>query len=96
MTSEQGQELRQRLRDRIDTATESAMRRYPYTSASLADAVLAVIAPELSERDRLRAEVAAARQFAGEMRDFCSPHGVAASYADQLIAAMDRTKEGSR
>lgn len=47
-----------------------------------------------NERDRLRAEVAAARQFAGEMRDFCSPHGVAVDYADRLIEAMDRAKEG--
>lgn len=37
-------------------------------------------------------EMAAARKFAGEMRDFCSPHGVAADYADRLIEAMDRAK----
>jgi hypothetical protein len=41
-------------------------------------------------------EVAAARQFAAEMRDFCSPHGVATDYADRLIEAMDRAKEGGR
>ncbi|NUQ95808.1 MAG: hypothetical protein HOY79_04365 [Streptomyces sp.] len=39
-------------------------------------------------------EVAAARKFAAEMRDFCSPHGVAADYADRLLEAMDRAKEG--
>jgi hypothetical protein len=39
-------------------------------------------------------EVAAARKFAAEMREFCSPHGVAADYADQLVEAMDRAKEG--
>jgi hypothetical protein len=44
----------------------------------------------------LIAEVAAARKFAGEMRDFCSPYGVSVDYADQLIAAMDRAKEGGR
>jgi hypothetical protein len=38
-------------------------------------------------------EVAAARKFAAEMRDFCSPHGVATDYADRLIASMDRAKE---
>lgn len=43
----------------------------------------------------LLAEVKAARKFAGEMRDFCSPHGVSVHYADQLEAAMDRAKEGS-
>lgn len=42
----------------------------------------------------LLAELAAARKFAGEMRDFCSPHGVATGYADQLLEAMDRAKEG--
>ncbi|MEU5322948.1 hypothetical protein AB0G67_40290 [Streptomyces sp. NPDC021056] len=41
----------------------------------------------------LLAEVAAARKYAAEMRDFCSPHGVAKDYADDLIAAMDRAKE---
>lgn len=40
----------------------------------------------------LRAEVEAARKFAGDMRDFCSPHGVAADYADRLIESMDRAK----
>lgn len=44
----------------------------------------------------LRAEVAAARKFAGEMRDFCSPHGVATDYADRLVEAMDQAKEGGR
>lgn len=44
----------------------------------------------------LLAEVVAARKFAGEMRDFCSPHAVAAGYADRLLEAMDRAKEGQR
>ena len=52
-----------------------------------ADAMLPVL-------QQLEAEVAAARKFAGEMRDFCSPHAVAADYADRLIDAMDRAKEG--
>lgn len=42
----------------------------------------------------LLAEVAAARKYAAEMQTFCSPHGVASHYADQLEAAMDRAKEG--
>lgn len=42
----------------------------------------------------LLAEVAAARKYAAEMREFCSPHGVAKDYADNLIAVMDRAKEG--
>ncbi|GHB16740.1 hypothetical protein GCM10018777_56720 [Streptomyces albogriseolus] len=41
----------------------------------------------------LEAEVAAARRFAAEMRDFCSPHGVAVDYADRLIEAMDRARD---
>lgn len=48
------------------------------------------------EMATLRAEVAAARKFAAEMRDFCSPHGVSVDYADQLEAAMDRAKESQR
>jgi hypothetical protein len=49
---------------------------------------------EQNELKALRAEVTAARKFAGEMRDFCSPHGVSADYADRLLEAMDRVKEG--
>jgi len=59
--------------------------------------------PEDDDPDVLRqrlavaqAEVAAARKFAEEMRDFCSPHGIAADYADRLVEAMDRAKEGGR
>lgn len=47
----------------------------------------------LHEVASLRAEVAAARKYAGEMRAFCSPHGVSVHYADQLEYAMDRAKE---
>ncbi|WP_328545397.1 hypothetical protein [Streptomyces europaeiscabiei] len=47
------------------------------------------------EMEALRAEVAAARKFAGEMRDFCSPHGVAVDYADRLVEAMDRARKGA-
>lgn len=39
-------------------------------------------------------EIAAARKYAAEMRQFCSPHGVSVHYADQLIAVMDRAKGG--
>lgn len=48
-----------------------------------------------AELERLRAEVAAARKYAGEMREFASPHGVSVHYADQLLEAMDRAKAGS-
>jgi hypothetical protein len=44
----------------------------------------------------LVAEVAAAREFAGEMREFASPHGVSVDYADRLLEAMDRAKEAGR
>lgn len=44
----------------------------------------------------LLAEVAAARKFAAEMRDFRSPHAAATGYADRLLEAMDRAKEGQR
>jgi hypothetical protein len=46
------------------------------------------------ELEQARAEVAAARKFAADMRDFASPHGVAVDYADRLTEAMDRAKEG--
>lgn len=62
----------------------------PYSHADLAD----VIGQAGELVGPLLAEVAAARKYAGEMRDFCSPHGVAKDYADSLIAAMDRAKEG--
>jgi hypothetical protein len=52
---------------------------------ALADAVHAVVRS-------LEAQVTAARKYADEMRDFCSPHGVSTHYADQLIQVMDRAK----
>ncbi|MFJ2004727.1 hypothetical protein [Streptomyces chartreusis] len=48
------------------------------------------------EIDRLRQEIAAARQFADQMREYCSPHGVSGMYADRLIDAMDRAKGVAR
>lgn len=39
-------------------------------------------------------EVAAARKFASDMRDFCSPHNVAHDYAEWLVEAMDQAKSG--
>lgn len=56
--------------------------------------LLSVDREEQQELAALRAEVAAARKFAGEMRDFCSPHGVAADYADRLLEAMNQAREG--
>ncbi|MFD5910247.1 hypothetical protein ACFWHL_16170 [Streptomyces massasporeus] len=55
---------------------------------ALADALLPVVR-------HLEAEAAAARKYAAEMRDFCSPHGVSVHYADQLIQFMDRAREGT-
>lgn len=50
--------------------------------------------PEVLRRraETAEREVTAARKFAVEMRDFCSPHGVATDYADRLIEAMDRAR----
>lgn len=56
--------------------------------------LMSVDREEQDEMKVLRAEVAAARKFAGEMRDFCSPHAIAADYADRLLEAMDQAKEG--
>jgi hypothetical protein len=55
---------------------------------ALADALLPVV-------KGLEAEVNAARKYAAEMRDFCSPHGVSVHYAEQLKAVMDRAREGT-
>lgn len=64
----------------------------PYGHADLEDVIRQ--AGELM--GPLLAEVTAARKFAEEMRDFCSPHGVAADYADRLVEVMDRAKETGR
>jgi hypothetical protein len=42
------------------------------------------------ELRRLRAVEAAARAFADEMGDYCSPHGVAADYAQRLHKRLDQ------
>jgi hypothetical protein len=44
---------------------------------------------------RLRAQVAAARAYADQMGDYCSPHGVASRYANELRTAIDHAKEAS-
>ncbi|MDX5563733.1 hypothetical protein PYK79_10760 [Streptomyces sp. ID05-04B] len=40
---------------------------------------------EVAER-----EAAAARKYAEEMRNFCSPHGISVHYADQLVQAREK------
>lgn len=42
------------------------------------------------ELDRFRAVEQAARAFADEMADYCSPHGVAADYAKRLTERLDQ------
>lgn len=64
-------------------------------STARAEANLDAYAQEWRERaEAAEQEVAAARKYADEMRDFCSPHGVSMHYADQLITAMDRARGG--
>ncbi|WP_371099895.1 hypothetical protein [Streptomyces sp. PU_AKi4] len=72
-----------RLEERLRLLTDEKV-------ASVAGANIDLLCEEIN---RLKAEVSAARKFAGEMRDFCSPHGVSVDYADRLIEAMDRAKE---
>lgn len=72
----------------------------PYSHADLAD-VIRQVGETLrgstpAEVESLRREVAAARKYAGQMREFCSPHGVSVDYADQLLEAMDRAKKGAQ
>lgn len=92
-------ELRDRLADGI--------REFPFDNYGLDDVsylledspdtqewVPALASALLPVVQHLEAQVAAARQYAAEMRGFCSPHGVSADYADQLVEAMDRAMEG--
>lgn len=47
--------------------------------------------------ERAMADQAATQAtFAAEMRDFCSPHGVAVDYADRIVEAMDRAAAADR
>ncbi|MFD9249576.1 hypothetical protein [Streptomyces bottropensis] len=54
------------------------------------------VAMETRDREQelavLRAEVAAARQYAEDMREFASPHNVSVHYAEQLTGVMDRAR----
>jgi hypothetical protein len=72
----------ERLRERLRLTTDE---KVAYVTGPTTDLLC-------EEINRLKAEVAAARKFAAEMREFCSPHGVAVDYADRLIEAMDRAK----
>lgn len=96
----QATELRARLADVI--------RQFPFDNYGLDEVSYLLEAdPETQEwvpalagailpvMQRLEAEISAARKYAAEMRDFCSPHGVSVHYADQLVEAMDRARETS-
>lgn len=62
-----------------------------------------------AERDRLRADLEAetnradeaeatvqrVRDFAEQMRHWCSPYGIASDYAARLLTALDGTEGGS-
>lgn len=71
-----------RLRERLRLVTDEKV-------AYVAGPTIELLCAEINS---LKAEVEAARKFGGEMRNFCSPHAVAAGYADQLEQAMDRAK----
>lgn len=73
----------------VDTASWTAVRAIQLMNQAGAERDVAQ-----ARVPALEAEVAAARSFAESMRDFCSPHGVSVHYAEQLVAAMDRAKEG--
>ena len=89
------------LRDQL----AAVIREFPFDNYGLDDVsclledtpdtqewVPALAAAILPLVQRLEAEVAAARKYADEMRQFCSPHGVSVHYADQLVEVMDRAK----
>lgn len=79
----EAQEETRRLRERLRLLTDE---KVAYVTGPTTDLLC-------EEINSLKAEVAAARKYAAEMRDFASPHGVAPHYADQLLEAMDRAKE---
>jgi hypothetical protein len=85
--------LRRRLEEAREEARKLRERLRLTTDEKIADLSGPTIDLLCAEINRLKAEVAAARKFAGEMRDFCSPHGVSVDYADRLLEAMDRAKE---
>ena len=57
----------------------------------LATAVLAAALPqaEAARHPAAEAKLNAVRAFAADMRTWCSPHGVAANYADRLEAVLN-------
>jgi hypothetical protein len=75
---------RDRLRERLRLLTDEKVAHVTGPTTDLL----------CEEINRLKAEVAAAREYAAEMRDFASPHGVSVHYADQLVQVMDRAKDG--
>jgi hypothetical protein len=84
--------LRQRLAEAREETRKVRERLRLTTDEKVADLAGPTNDLLCAEINRLKAEVAAARKFAGEMRDFCSPHGVSVGYADRLLEAMDRAK----
>jgi hypothetical protein len=84
--------LRRRLEEAREETRKVRERLRLTTDEKIADLAGPTNDLLCAEINRLKTEVAAARKFAGEMRDFCSPHGVSVDYADRLLEAMDRAK----
>lgn len=72
-----------RLRAELGAVDDELTAQYEHNDATC---------EAVAERDRLRAQVQAARDFADEMRGYCSPHGVAALYADRLTDRLDTAR----
>lgn len=57
---------------------------------------LDVMEAALDQRDEVQAKVTRVEAFSRELRSYCSPHGVSATYADRLDAALSGRDPGEQ
>lgn len=62
------------------------------TTAAADDRMAQALLAEADRRRTAEAQVAAAYGFADEMATYCSPHGVAADYAQRLLDRLNDAK----
>ena len=79
--------VRQHLTDYL-ALVDAYQRRTDLTARLVAVELPAALA----EIERLRAQVQAAYVYADQMGGYCSPHGVATRYAQELRAVLDNAE----